>query len=173
MNHNYTAHCQNVTIRPLQTGDIEFLRVWRNDENNTKYLRKLPYITQDMQKKWYENYLQNEDEFCFSIIETELQRVVGSLSLYNFKGNTAEFGKILIGDSEAHGRNTGYNAIMAVIGIAFNELHLERIVLRVYAENSKALHLYEKVGFRLVSGGISEGMEEYHMELTQKDIEKI
>ena len=169
MKHNYCYTYKNVSIRPLSESDIEFLRKWRNDESNTKYLRKLPHITTGMQRSWYEKYLLNEDEFCFAIDEIEsLNRMVGSLSLYNFNDQQAEFGKILIGDLNAHGKNIGVNSIIALLYIAFNELKLERVILHVYVANTGAVHVYEKVGFSVVNVHISDGFEESLMEITKE-----
>lgn len=148
MNHNYTIKNQNVFLRPLGENDIELLRNWRNDKSNSKFLRQIPYITKEAQKQWFVNYLNNADEICFAIEECcELNRVVGSLSLYNFNGDTAEFGKILIGDIEAHGKQIGFNATVAALRIAFETLKLKKVVLEVYEENIAAKRIYEKAGF--------------------------
>ena len=45
MKHQYSAIYDNVYIRPLDKSDIEKLREWRNNNEKTKYLRKIPYIT--------------------------------------------------------------------------------------------------------------------------------
>lgn len=164
MEHTYKNTYKNVTIRPLNVNDIEFLRMWRNDESNTLFLRKLPFITTEMQRLWFDKYLSNTDEICFAIDETNvLNRIVGSLSLYDFKERQAEFGKILIGDDEAHGKNIGVNSIIALLYIAFDDLKLDRIILHVYAENRGAVHIYNKVGFTIEETHISDNMTEYTM----------
>ena len=166
MDHNYTGQYQNVTLFPLSKQHIQLLRNWRNDSKNAKYLRSIPFITPDMQEQWYEDYLKNEDEICFVIFENQvLNRVVGSLSLYDFNGNQAEFGKILIGDAEAHGKSVGYHAILAVLRIAFEELKLETVVLHVYEENIAARHIYEKAGFKKIDSKPINDMTENYMEL--------
>ena len=148
MKHNYTIKKDNVLLRPLCEDDIEMLRIWRNNPENSKYLRQIGYIDKDQQKKWFENYINNDDEIAFAIVECkELNRLVGSVSLYNFKDNEAEFGKILIGDEEAHGKRIGLNATKAAIEIGFKELNLNRIVLEVNYENVAAIKTYEKAGF--------------------------
>lgn len=148
MYHSYSIRNKNVLLRPLEKNDIEKLREWRNDKNNSKFLRQIPYITEDAQKRWFEKYLENEDEICFAVEECEqLNRIVGSLSLYNFSGDTAEFGKILIGDEEAHGKKIGYNATIAALKIASDTLKLKKIVLEVYDDNIAAKKIYEKAGF--------------------------
>lgn len=169
MKHNYSYSFKNITIRPLSENDIEFLRKWRNDDLNTKYLRKLPFITPEMQRSWFDNYLLNEDEICFAIDETEvLNRVVGSLSLYEFRNNQAEFGKILIGDQEAHGKSIGFNSITALMYLAFVKMGLDKVVLHVYIENKGAVHVYEKVGFTVVDVHVIDNLDEYSMELSKE-----
>jgi len=170
MVHNYTSEYKNVLLKPLAESDIENLRLWRNDSNNSKYLRQIPFITSEMQRKWFENYLLNEDEICFSINEIEeLNKAVGSLSLYDFDGRQAELGKILIGDPESHGKSIGFNSINAVLKIAFEELKLDKVVLYVYDENVAARHIYEKVGFIKKSCEKTNGMIENYMEILQSE----
>ena len=169
MKHNYSFSFQNVSIRPLSENDIEFLRKWRNDTNNTKYLRKIQYITPEMQSVWFEHYLSNENELCFAIDEiSSLNRIVGSLSLYDFDGFQAELGKILIGDSEAHGKNIGFNSITALLFVAFNNLKLEKVILHVYTENKGAVHIYEKAGFSVVDLHKVNNMDEFLMEISKE-----
>lgn len=169
MKHNYNYTFKNVSIRPLSECDIEFLREWRNDETNTKYLRKLPYITSEMQQSWFEKYLSDNDEICFAIEEIkELNRIVGSLSLYNFKEKQAEFGKILIGCHQAHGKNIGVNSIIALLHVAFNDLNLDKVVLHVYADNKGAVHVYEKVGFSRIDIHKTDNLDEYLMEISKE-----
>lgn len=173
MNHNYEFSYKNVYIRPLSIQDIELLRNWRNDEKNTKYLRKLPYITEDMQSEWFRTYITNQDEYCFAIEEIEeCKKTVGSLSLYNFNDNRAEFGKILVGDSNAHGKNVGYNSIVAVLYIAFNKLNLDEVFLHVFMDNQCAMHVYSKIGFRVVEIKEIDEKEDCLMVITETDFNK-
>ena len=151
MEHNYHIDYENVLLRPLGKDDIENLRVWRNDPRNTIYLRKIPYITVDMQMDWYNCYLKNKDELGFAIIEKNvLNRMVGSLSLHEFNGDTCFLGKILIGDVEAHGKKVGLNATKAALKIAFEKLRIKTVKLHVYSDNFVALNVYKKAGFLVV-----------------------
>lgn len=148
MDHHYHIKFENVYIRPLVEVDIESLRNWRNDANNTMYLNNISYITPQMQNDWFQRYLQNNDEMFFAIVENQdLNRLVGSFSLYNFTDETCLFGKILIGDREAHGRKVGLNATIAATNIAFNLLKLKKVNLYVYIDNLAALKIYQKAGF--------------------------
>lgn len=170
MQHSYFKNYLNIELRALSHKEIEFLRVWRNDPKNTEYLSKIPYITNEMQRNWYENYLLNVDEITFAIYETkELCRVVGSLSLYGFEENSAELGKIMVGDSEAHGRKIGYNAVIGALKIAFEDIGLKKVRLTVFEENSKALYIYQKAGFLTKRSYEKEGKTELYMEITNDE----
>lgn len=151
MEHNYQIEYENITLRPLAKGDIENLRIWRNDPKNTLFLRKIPFITRAMQLEWFNKYLQNNDEICFSIVETrQLKRMVGSLSLYQFADDSCFFGKILIGDVDAHGRKVGVNATIAVTKIAFEQMNIKQVKLHVFADNFVAVKVYKNAGFNIV-----------------------
>ena len=148
MKHEYIKDFKNVRIRPLREDDLELLRIWRNNPDNCKYLSKIPYITSDMQKGWYESTFETPNEYVFAIEEIcELNRLVGSLSLYNITGKEAEFGKILIGNEEAHGKKIGVNSLNALLLLCFNELDLNSVYLHVYEDNVGAIKVYSQVGF--------------------------
>ena len=165
MDHNYHIEYENITLRPLIKSDIENLRIWRNDPQNNQYLSKIPYITEEMQSAWFERYLRNDDEICFAIVEHEaLNRMVGSLSLHEFAGESCFLGKILIGDSEAHGRRIGVNASIAATEIAFEQMGIKSINLHVFKDNFIALKVYKDAGFVVVDEHDSEcGKKEYLM----------
>lgn len=165
MEHTKEIYFKNVYLRPLMERDIESLRAWRNNPDNSVYLNKLPFITSEMQKKWFNEYKSDKDNMCFAIVECkELNRLVGSLSLYAFKEDECLFGKLLIGDKDAHGRSIGLNATIAACTLAFQELQLKRINLFVYADNLAAYHIYLKAGFQVLKESVdSFGGKEYLM----------
>ena len=167
MRHDYKKQYKNTLVRQLEEKDLEFLRKWRNNPKNTKYLRKISYITSDMQNDWYYSYLENETEVMFAIDEIcELHQVVGSMALYNIEGNQAEVGKFLIGEPKVHGLNVGSNALRAVMAIAKDELKLKTLYLNVYKDNIPANIVYKRAGFKIVSEHILDmGIIEYTMSI--------
>lgn len=151
MKHSYYGCYKNVELKPLIEDNIENLRIWRNNAEQTKFLRKIGVITPEMQKCWFENYLDNERDITFGIYETdELNRLVGSLSIYDIEGNRAEIGKIQIGDSEAHGRGIGRISLVIAMKIGFELLGLEEIYASVHQDNIAARSNDLKIGFKIV-----------------------
>lgn len=166
MQHDFCARYKNIYLRPLLKEDIEKLRIWRNDKSKTQFLRQIGEITPEMQEKWYERYLENSDEIAFAIVETEeLNRLIGSVSLYNFKQDTAEVGKIQIGDSEANGKGIGRISLVMAMKIGFQKFNLKRIVGSVHQANLAAHKNDIRIGFVVVGshsapmGGIEDEIE--------------
>lgn len=174
MKHNLGAEYLDVRLRPLIKEDIEKLRIWRNDTSKTQFLRKIGEITPEMQERWFEAYLGNQDEIVFAIEETvDLKRVVGSVALYNFTDKTAEVGKIQIGDAEANGRGIGRKSLVMAMWIAFKKLGIEKIVGSVHQDNIAAHKNDMKIGFKIVGkhpahvGGYEDEIEIDEKALTE------
>ncbi len=53
----------------------------------------------------------------------------------------------MIGEAEARGRGYAHVASKLILNYGFRELGLQKISLRVFADNERAIHLYERVGF--------------------------
>ena len=54
---------------------------------------------------------------------------------------------IMIGEANEYNKGIGTYAVKEMIQHAFNNLNLRRIELEVLSENTRARHVYEKVGF--------------------------
>lgn len=153
MEHNYSAKLGNILIRQLDASDLELLREWRNNQDNSKFLRDLGYITEEMQKEWYKNYLKDESELIFAIEDQgEINSVVGSLALYMWdrEAGTCEIGKIQIGDIRAHGKGIGRRTLVMAMKIAFQKLNINKILASVHPDNVQAYHNDMKIGFKVV-----------------------
>ena len=165
--------CGNMILTSLDKGDIELLRKWRNDTTQTKFLRKIDYITSEAQVKWFDSYLNDDTQIVFAIHETkELNRVVGSVSLYNINLEklTCEVGRIQIGDPEAHGMGLGRKSLVGAIKVAFRCLGIKKIEASVHKDNIQAHTNDIKIGFRIV-GEIDSvvGGKEDLIEMTESD----
>lgn len=165
MKHTYMAEYGNVILKPLAKNDTLLIREWRNNPENCKYLRRIPYITEEMQEKWFEASLEKPEEYLFSIYENEeLNSCVGSLGLYDFEDNECYFGMLLIGDPRAHGRGIGVNATLAALKIAFEQLNQKKVYLHVFKENIPAIKVYTKAGFEVLDEhSTKDGKMEYTM----------
>jgi RimJ/RimL family protein N-acetyltransferase len=62
-----------------------------------------------------------------------------------------------IGEREYWGKGCGTDAMRIIARYAFEELGLHRLTLNVFAYNTRAIHVYEKIGFK-VEGRIPEAV---------------
>jgi RimJ/RimL family protein N-acetyltransferase len=135
-------------LRELEYKDLDKLNVWRNDPSLISNLGTgFNFISQEIDKKWYEDYLCNRDKAVRLAIEVD-GVYIGNLNLTNisFVNRSAEF-SIFIGDSSYRGQGVGYTASLKIIEHGVNNLGLQRIWLTVLSDNLVAINMYEKLGF--------------------------
>ena len=175
MKHSYCGRYKNIELRPLEKDDIESLRAWRNDKESTKFLRKVGYITPEMQEKWFIDYLKDSSIYTFAIVEKEkLNRIVGSVSIYNFRNNKAEIGKIQVGDPEAHGLGIGRKAMVIAMKIGFELMGFSVFDAHVHKDNIPAYKSYLDIGFKVVGSEPSEiGGYEDVIEMDYETLDKV
>ncbi len=92
----------------------------------------------------------NKGRSIFYIIEENLEgQIIGSASLkgINSRNRTAELG-IAIFEPKNFNKGYGTEATKLILKVAFSVLNLNRIELNVYEYNSRAKHVYEKIGFK-------------------------
>ena len=154
-------------MRPLEKEDIEQLRKWRNDPENSEFLSRVGYITRETQISWFERSLKEPDNLMFAV---DFEGVFsGSMSLYNFTSDSVELGRILIGNPEAHGHKVAAKASEAIISVAFYKLGKESVYLHVFKNNIAAVKAYSGAGFKVIDEHINGGRPEYRMEIYRQD----
>lgn len=146
MKHNIELKFRELLLKQISPGDLEQLRCWRNDLNKSAFLRKIPYITPELQLKWYMDYLIDSNQIGFSILSNEL--LIGSVFLYNKDREKIEVGKIQIGDDRAHGKKYCSKCVGMVSMYAFQFLGVNRIILSVNSDNIAAYKSYTRIGFK-------------------------
>ena len=159
MDHKYWISNGKLTLRPICEDDLPLLMEWRNNIENSKYIRKIKPVTAESQKKWFSEELQNNNSITFGIAVSSV--LIGSVSLYNITDSTCSFGRLMIGVNKGSGY--GLQASLLAIHFAFNMLNVGRINAEVSCDNTIALKIYIKIGFVISERRYSEiaKMEEY------------
>lgn len=138
-------------LRELERKDLPVINKWRNKEELISLLgTPFRFINVDVDIKWYESYMLNRNSAVrCAITEFDNDEILGLVSLtsINYVNLTAEF-HIMIGEEKSCGKGMGTFAVKAMIEHAFYNMNLRRIELGVLADNYRALHVYEKVGFK-------------------------
>lgn len=170
MKHNIVVEYKHVRIRPLTEDDLENLRRWRNDEKMSTFLRKIGEITPEMQMNWYKKDCADVTTATFAIEEiSELNRMVGSVSVYDIDGDVAEVGKIVVGDPEAKGKKIGYYGLLMAMYAGYQKLGIKNYLGEVHEDNKPAYINDMRAGF-IVTGKhkFADGGYELEMHLPKE-----
>jgi RimJ/RimL family protein N-acetyltransferase len=111
-------------------------------------------------KEWLENQ-QKQDGFAsieFMIRTLEDDKAIGFVGLDGISWhNGNSWLGIGIGDRAYWDKGCGSDAMRILARYAFGELGLHRLNLNVFSYNTRAVHVYEKIGFQ-VEGRIREAI---------------
>ena len=138
-------------LRELERRDLPEINRWRNDPELVEYLGSpFRFINMETDEAWFENYLTHRYEQVRCAIVDEDDQILGLVSLVGISQiqQLASF-HIMIGNKEQQNKGIGTFAIREILKHAFMNMNLHRVELDVLADNLRARHLYEKMGFVL------------------------
>ena len=141
---------KSVRLRGLERADLDALRAIVNDPEVMRFSNTYRPISDVEQSAWLEAALQCSTSVWFGIEDARRAPppLVGTCCLVDIDtvGRKAEL-RVRLGDPRSWGGGLGTEACTLLVEHAFAELNLERIWLRVFDHNVRALRLYEKLGF--------------------------
>ncbi len=146
-------------VNILDTDDdfIEQIRKWRNSENVSKYMFTNHHISKEEHQNWIDK-LKKQDNAKAWIIKVD-DKPVGlvTLSDIDYKNKITDWG-FYIADESMRGKGIGRLVLQKLMNIVFEEMEFNKIKTMVLENNSVALSLYEKFGFKKV-GKMQEKLE--------------
>lgn len=139
----------SVYLRRPEPRDVVQLYTYRNDPEVTELLGGFSsgYSIADL-TEWVEYHRKKPNEIVWVIADRANDLCLGHVGLYNIDNRIrkAEFA-IMIGDKASWGRGLGTVTSKQVIDYGFEQLNLHRIELEVLSSNTRAVKLYQKLGF--------------------------
>jgi len=146
---------QRIRLRPVEKDDLPRYVKWFSDPDVRANLAHHLPVSQAQEEKWFERNLQAGDTQSWAIDAQPDDMAVGpwvhigscGLHEIDWRHRNAELG-ILIGARDFWNRGYGTDTVATLAGWSFNTLNLHRIFLRVFADNTRAIRCYEKVGFQ-------------------------
>ena len=136
-----------VVLRAVERGDLPNFARWLNDETVLEYFGQVLPLSLEQEEQWYEGMLQDSSACAFSV-EFEGQHIGGAgFNQIQTRNRNAEVG-LFIGIPSLWDRGLGSDIMRTLLRYGFLQLNLHRIYLRVFSQNRRAVHLYEKLGFQ-------------------------
>jgi RimJ/RimL family protein N-acetyltransferase len=140
-----------VRLRALEPEDEPFVYRWFNDPDVIDTLGGHYTRSHWFERDWLEKNKQpSYEKASFMIVSLDDDSPIGTVGLRNVspENRAADLG-IAIGDKTRWNRGYGTDAMRVVCRFGFTSMNLRRIELELYATNTAALRVYEKVGFKI------------------------
>ena len=124
----------------------DYLRMINDIEHVTRFIgMKNEPVSEEKERAWVRKKLANRDK-VWSMIEKRTGAYIGNLELIPAADSVAELGIAITAAMQEKGFGT--EAIRAIAAYGKQQLGLQRIILKVYPFNERAIHVYEKCGFK-------------------------
>ncbi len=117
-------------------------------------------IPAEKERQWVQKKLA-EDAAVFSMLEKATGAFIGNIELMGVADGAGELGIAIT--AAMQDRGFGTEAIPAMVRYGMEVLGLSRIFLKVFPDNARAIHVYEKCGFR----AYDRTEKDVFMEITQ------
>lgn len=135
-----------IYVRPSFDLVPEYLEMVNDIENVARFIgdRREPLSEKD-EIDYIKDKMDN-DATMFSMLEKDTREFIGNIEFFNRTFDAAEWGIVIT--TKMQNKGYGKEALMRSVEYGFNELGLNRVFLSVYADNPRAVHVYEKCGFK-------------------------
>lgn len=153
---------KRVRLRPVDKDDLPRFVKWLADPELRSYLDNPLPISPAQEERWFERNLAAGSEQTWSIDLQPPDAVgpwqhIGSCGYrcVDARSRAGEAG-ILVGARDHWGKGYGTDALQTLVAWGFYTLNLNRVQVRVFADNERAIRSCQKVGFQL-EGRLRQG----------------
>ena len=135
-----------IYVRPSFDLVPDYLEMVNDIENVAKFIgdRREP-LTEEQEIDYIKDKMDNKATM-FSMLEKTTGKFIGNVEFFNRVFTEAEWGIVITFSMQNKGY--GKEALKRSVQYGFDELGLTRIYLGVYADNPRAIHVYESCGFK-------------------------
>ena len=123
----------------------EYLKMVNDIEHVGKLIGRTEAISKDKEIKWVNKKLDAADPI-YSMIEKKTGLFIGNVEFMENNGIYNEFGIAITKEMQENGFGT--EAINAMIDFGFKTFSFDRIILKAFLFNDRAIHVYKKCGFK-------------------------
>ena len=116
-----------------------------NDIGNVgRMIGRIEIISEEDELKWIDEKLSTNAPI-YSMIEKKSGNFIGCIEIMDMTDNEGELGIAIT--KKMQNKGYGTEAINCLINYAFNKFNLNRLFLKVFPNNERAIHVYNKCGF--------------------------
>lgn len=140
---------ERVILRPYEPDDAQIILDSTNEPVGRWLTGTHNTFTLEQIQRYIANALKADDRAGFIILDAQTQERVGEVVLMQIdEDNRNAILRIALFQTANFGKGYGSEALRLVVAHGFEAYKLHRIGLDVFAYNDRAIHVYEKIGFR-------------------------
>jgi RimJ/RimL family protein N-acetyltransferase len=138
-----------IRLTAIDRASIPTYLKWMRDYEVQRWILNTVPVTLEAETAWYDEIVTSQNAFQFEIRTLENEHLIGACSIFDidYRNRGAELG-IVIGEKDYWGKGYGSDAVRSLLRFAFDEANRNRVYLRVFAYNERAIRSYEKCGFQ-------------------------
>ena len=139
---------ERITLRPVRPDDIDAYLALVQDEEGRRLTGTHASFTREQTEGWIKIIGEREGRVDLAIVPLGADELVGEVVLNQIDPDNRAANLRIGLRSSATDRGYGSEAIRLMLDYAFGPLGLHRVSLDVFGFNQRAIHVYEKLGFR-------------------------
>ena len=156
---------ERVRLRAMEKSDLSLCVKWINDPAVREGINIYFPFSMRREESWFEqvaNQAPEETPMIIEIQEKDGWFPIGTSAFVNYmaRERNAEYG-IFIGEKEYWHKGYGEEVTRLMLRFGFSDLNLQRIYLKAFDTNPRAIRCYENAGFvhegRLRQAGFQNG----------------
>lgn len=139
-------------LRAIEETDLAQLLAWRNRPELRRYFREYRELNSTQQRAWFDSRVNGDAATrMFAIVDATSQRLLGACGLctIDWVNRTADFSIYLGADERYIDDRLAPDAAITMIGVAFDELGLNRLWSEIYDFDLPKTVLFQRLGFTL------------------------
>ncbi len=150
---------EKISLRPLQIEDAAITWHWRNQPAVMDFFSGHSFsVTYEDELRWMEQeIIPSSAKRSFGVSLASTNELIGMTFLKNFQTNHRQAEFAILIDAAHTGMGYGKAACYETFRIAFRELGLHRVFLKVRVDNLAAIRIYEACGMQ-VEGRLRDDM---------------
>ncbi|WP_034450637.1 GNAT family N-acetyltransferase [Butyrivibrio sp. AE2032] len=135
-----------VFVKPSLDLVPDYLVMINDIENVARFIsdRREKY-TEEEEREYIQERL-DRNAAMFSMLEKATGKFIGNIEFFNRNGAESEWGIVITASMQDKGY--GKEALLRSTEYGFGKLGLDRIYLTVFADNPRAVHVYEACGYK-------------------------
>ncbi|MDF1538310.1 MAG: GNAT family protein [Candidatus Thorarchaeota archaeon] len=144
---------QFVKVRAIEMDDLDILMKYLNDLDTKRFLGSALPRSRKAEEQWLEGSSTadpwKDGRIQLAVEDKKTGKFLGTVSLFDIskQNRHAELG-IALWNPEGRDKGYGTDTMNVLLWIGFHILGLNNIYLYALSSNTRAIHVYEKVGFK-------------------------